>query len=303
MNLMLLKSGLFVRGRRVAMACVAGAMVLQGCAIHRFIMEQSTKKDFVGEEIRGTIPLAVAAADQILHERGLKVKTTPLSRGPGGTLLARKVMGYKEENESLKSVGANAAGAVALGFIGVKKQVKTGKVEVLTFEIAAEWDRENYIKALPGVVLVNVWSGACDKNLSGDLTNCDFSEGLDMMTLAHDVESRIAAYQQAHPGVTSTAAAAAAAPAQAPAPAAAAGEAEYQAASAAYAAQNYDEAWRQSYAAVQANPQHWQAWQMIGNCQYAKGDKAGAIASYRSSLQINPGNTALQTFTDQLAAQ
>jgi len=42
---------------------------------------------------------------------------------------------------------------------------------------------------------------------------------------------------------------------------------------------------------------------MIGNCQYAKGDKPGAIASYRNSLQINPGNTALKTFTDQLETQ
>ena len=48
---------------------------------------------------------------------------------------------------------------------------------------------------------------------------------------------------------------------------------------------------------------HWQAWQMVGNCQYELGDKAGALVSYQRSLDINPDNPTLKQWADQLAAQ
>lgn len=69
-----------------------------------------------------------------------------------------------------------------------------------------------------------------------------------------------------------------------------------------YATQNYDGAWAKAAAAATANPMHWQAWQMIGNCQYAKSDAKGALASYQQALALNPDNPSLRQFVDQLAA-
>jgi len=66
-----------------------------------------------------------------------------------------------------------------------------------------------------------------------------------------------------------------------------------------YTARKYDDAWRSAAAALKANPKSWQSWQMIGNCQFAKGDKTGALASYRYALQLNPDNPALKSFVDQ----
>ena len=97
-------------------------------------------------------------------------------------------------------------------------------------------------------------------------------------------------------------AAPAAAPAQPQAAQPAADTAQmYQAASAMYSAGDYDGAWRKSVEILNADPTHWQAWQLVGNCQYAKGDKAGALTSYRESLRLHPDNPGLKTFADGLA--
>jgi len=79
-----------------------------------------------------------------------------------------------------------------------------------------------------------------------------------------------------------------------------AGDAEYQASVAKYNAGDYSGAWTQAYVAVQANPKNAAAWQMIGNCQYAKGDKAGALQSFHQSLALNPNNPQLSSFVNQL---
>jgi len=72
----------------------------------------------------------------------------------------------------------------------------------------------------------------------------------------------------------------------------------YQAASAMYSAGDYDGAWRKAVEILNADPGNWQAWQLTGNCQYAKGDKTGALTSYRESLRLRPDNPGLKTFVD-----
>ena len=74
----------------------------------------------------------------------------------------------------------------------------------------------------------------------------------------------------------------------------------YQSANTAYSQQNYDQALRYYKAAVQQNPQMWQAYQGLGNCYYAKGDKASALTNYQQSLQINPNNPQLSQFVQTL---
>ncbi len=80
-------------------------------------------------------------------------------------------------------------------------------------------------------------------------------------------------------------------------------DAEYQAAVILYNAEDYDGAWRKAYTALQANPQHWQSLAMIGNCQYSKGDRQGALVSYQHSLTINPNNPTLKIWVEQLKKQ
>ncbi|MEK7766510.1 MAG: tetratricopeptide repeat protein, partial [bacterium] len=87
------------------------------------------------------------------------------------------------------------------------------------------------------------------------------------------------------------------APAVTPAPSPA--DQEYAEASRLYAAGDYDGAWGHAYKAIQADPSRADAWQVIGNCQMTKGDKAGALQSYRASLQLNPNNPALKAWVDQ----
>ncbi len=77
----------------------------------------------------------------------------------------------------------------------------------------------------------------------------------------------------------------------------------YQTAVAQYNAGDYNGAIKNAEAAAQADPQHWQAWQLDGNARYALGDKQGALTVYKYSLQINPNNPQLKTFVDQLSRE
>lgn len=76
---------------------------------------------------------------------------------------------------------------------------------------------------------------------------------------------------------------------------------EYQTGAALYAAGKAAEAWQHASAALKLNPGHWQAWQLVGNCQYAQGDKPGALVSYRYALQLHPDNPDLKAWVDQLS--
>jgi len=78
------------------------------------------------------------------------------------------------------------------------------------------------------------------------------------------------------------------------------GGAAYIAAVSLYSSSHYQEAKVKAREAVTADPSDWKAWQMIGNCSYALGDKPGAIEAYRRSLAINPSNQALEAWVKSL---
>ncbi len=79
-------------------------------------------------------------------------------------------------------------------------------------------------------------------------------------------------------------------------------DAYYSAALGYYNAGDFANALGQANSAVGADPGHWQAWQMVGNCKYAQGDKAGALEAYGRSLAINPNNPQLKSFVEQQGA-
>jgi len=88
--------------------------------------------------------------------------------------------------------------------------------------------------------------------------------------------------------------------AKAPPPAATADQ-EYQTGAALFAAGKTAEAWQHAAAALKLDPSHWQAWQLVGNCQYAQGDRPGALVSYRYALTLHPDNPDLKAWVDQLS--
>lgn len=77
----------------------------------------------------------------------------------------------------------------------------------------------------------------------------------------------------------------------------------YQAGNSTYSQKNYDMAIRYYQGAVQINPQMWQAYQGMGNCYYAKGDKQNALTNYQKALSINSNNPQLSSFVQTLQAQ
>lgn len=68
-----------------------------------------------------------------------------------------------------------------------------------------------------------------------------------------------------------------------------------------YQARQYDSAIQEYNAALARNPNNDKAYQGLGNCYYAKGDKAQAVDAYKRSLQINPSNTGLKAFLARYA--
>jgi len=63
-----------------------------------------------------------------------------------------------------------------------------------------------------------------------------------------------------------------------------------------YQARQYDYAIQQFKLAASANPNNAKAYQGLGNCYYAKADKADAVDAYKRSLQIDPSNNQLKAF-------
>lgn len=97
------------------------------------------------------------------------------------------------------------------------------------------------------------------------------------------------------PGVPGVALSAAASAVAAEAPA----DARYREATTLYAAKDYAGAWGRAAEAIKLDPRHWKAWALIGNCQLARGDPAGARKSYQASLAINPDNAPLKGWLEK----
>ena len=70
-----------------------------------------------------------------------------------------------------------------------------------------------------------------------------------------------------------------------------------------YSQKNYDLAIPKYQAALQSNPNFWQAYQGLGNCYYFKGDNDKALLNYRKALSLNPNNPQLSQFNQALSAQ
>ena len=74
----------------------------------------------------------------------------------------------------------------------------------------------------------------------------------------------------------------------------------YQAGMKLYNSQQYGQAVRYFQAAVQLDPSNWQAYQGLGMCDYAMGDKASAKTAFDKSLTLHPNNPPLAKFDESM---
>ena len=70
-----------------------------------------------------------------------------------------------------------------------------------------------------------------------------------------------------------------------------------------YSQKKYDDALKYYGAAVELDPNYWQAYQGEGNCYYAKGEKSQSISYYQKSLYLHKDNPGLKTFVDALRVE
>jgi len=64
----------------------------------------------------------------------------------------------------------------------------------------------------------------------------------------------------------------------------------------------YEDSIKYYDAAIQLNPNHWQAYQSKGHAYYRLGRKTEALSAYDASLRLNPANTELKSFADKVRA-
>lgn len=67
-----------------------------------------------------------------------------------------------------------------------------------------------------------------------------------------------------------------------------------------YNAKQYDQALKYFAGSLKLDNRQATVYQAVGNCYYAKGDRANASRYYKYALQLNPGNAALQAFVTRL---
>ena len=67
-----------------------------------------------------------------------------------------------------------------------------------------------------------------------------------------------------------------------------------------YAAKDYGKAIQYYQAALKVNPDNAEAYQGLGNCYFAQGLKPEALAAYHHALQLNPTNTLLADFVQNI---
>lgn len=77
----------------------------------------------------------------------------------------------------------------------------------------------------------------------------------------------------------------------------------YEAGNKLYSQKNYDRAVQYYNAAIQFNPDLWQAFQGLGNCSYAQGDKTQALSNYQKCLSLHPDNPGLSSFVKSLRVE
>lgn len=265
------------------------ALVLGGCGAGKTIVKRSRHSENAGAEIRGKVQDGVKAAEALLRADGYDVRVGTLYKGPGAN--GRTIEGMKE----IRATGREVGTSVAMGLLGAETGGKKERFALVRVEMNQKW-ADDLESGVPDVFVLRMSAEDCMKSAAGTAKKGSITKADECFRYSGFDEGRFESLVRGKiEGAAAASARTAAAPAGSPQD-----EAEYQAATRDYGAGKYDDAWRKGHAIIQRTPGHWQSWQLIGNCQYAKGDKDGAMASYKQSLVLNPDNPQLKTWVGQL---
>lgn len=257
------------------LAGLLALFMLSGCSVYSYVINKERASENVGVEMRGDMETAVAVVEKVLQERGYMIATRQISKGPG-KLAGRQVEGFRDMHD--KSSAQAGTERPKLG-------PEVG--ELIRFEISRKW-HVSYDVGVPDTLVVVASGLQCDQNSRGGLVNCRKSDDeFELASIMKDFDSQLRAVLawEALPdsgGVP------------------AGSGTEYQEARRLYESGNYGDAQKAAGELTRATPGFWEAWQLMGNCQYARGDRAGALISYKLALAINPGNKGLEDWVRKL---
>jgi len=318
--------GGLVRG----MAAAALLASVCGCA---GMIREGRKTENIGIEIRGGLDEVVSGVENTLRNDGYEVVIRPNAKGPGAggseiscfrlrgvTREQYRVMKFNGKfRNTIQYHGAIQAEmdqmAVRLTGAemtwknyerlkqyreanGIRSDSATGTSDRLVIDASKKWDpATDYQGEVPGVVVLKLDLLSCSLHFEELLEDCrqDVNGG----KAIEEVLTVVVGYMRSHQN--SPAWQAVPAPVQPTTPAPVFDvDGAYRKAAELYTAGDYTGAWGKASEVVRAKPDHWEGWQLLGNCQYAQGDRKAAISSYDYSLALHPDNPHLREFVDKL---
>jgi hypothetical protein len=261
-----------------AALAAATAFLSSSCAMRDSVVRSQRMAENQGYEMSGDVETASMVAEKVLQERGYMIATRKIPKGPG-TLAGRQVEGFRETQAPV------ASGLARPVLQGDRGQGLTG--ELVHMEISQKW-HVSYDIGVPDEIVVVINGKKCELDDFGGIGKCRKSnDDLELAAVRNEFTANLmSVLASLKPPLAEEQLAG--------------GSEEYRAAVSSYGKGEYDEALQYSRAGTSKEPSSWQAWQVMGNCQFALADRAGALSSYKYSLAINPGNQGLQSWVKRL---
>lgn len=252
------------------------AILATSCAGPNFITKMVRQGQNEGYELSGDVESATMVAEKVLQDRGFMISTVKIVKGPGVNA-GRRVEGFRSLRE--RPDGGRKV------FGGPERQADYA--ELVQLDISPKW-HVTYDTAVPGSIIMVLGGSRCIEDMKGALINCSKADdAIGLTSIRNEFINRLAT-------VVSS---------QAPA-----GDGEdddgggkgYLDAMELYGKGDYKGALALAGKVTTERPGAWRSWQLMGSCQYALGDRAAALSSYKYSLAINPNNPGLQSWVAKL---
>jgi len=327
MRVMAVRGGLSLTIRYSAFAAIVVAA--SGCA---GMIREGRMAENTGVEVRGRLDAVILAIEGTLRNDGYDVVEKPNAKGPdmsGREISCFRLRGVTQEQyrvmklqgrfrNNIKYHGAIKAEmdemAVRLDGIDyyhdtyekwrryralhdINDNSVSGTSDRLVIDVSRKWDEaSDYTRGVPDTVILKLDLMSCRLHVVKLLEDCE--QNVNGGEKINEILTGIVSYLRSQPNAHEAGApqeAGAAAPVSATSV-----DESYKKAGELYAAGDYTGAWSKASEVVRAKPDHWEGWQLLGNCQYAQGDKTAAISSYEYSLSVHPDNPQLKAWVEKL---
>lgn len=319
--------------RLAGLAALAGAVC--GCA---GMIREGRKTENVGIEIRGKLDTVVRALENTVRNEGYEVVTRPNAKGPGADgseISCFRIRGVTRDQyrvmklngrfrNSIKYHGAIQAEmdemAVRLTTAelkfknydrlkkyreehGLVSDSVTGTSDRLVIDASRKWDpASDYQGEAPGIVVLKLDLLSCSLHFEELFEDCQ--QDVNGGPAIEEVLVKTAELLRSQPYLDGDSAGVSPPAGQPAGPAVVPSVDDiYRNALEFYNAGDYAGGWGKASEVVRLKPDHWEGWQLLGNCQYAKGDKTLAVSSYEYSLSIHPENPELKAWVGKIKGQ